>query len=83
MIEIALHRTPSRRVACFDVRQLGQGDISRGWRDKSADCRRAFVAVREGDLRSPTKSPAGAFAKMSGKSISPEPSLIPGISRPL
>lgn len=77
MIGIALHRTPSRRFACFDVRQLGQGDISRGWRDKSADCRRAFVVGREGITEPRTKSPAGAFAKTSGKSISPEPSLVP------
>ncbi|TKW77909.1 MAG: hypothetical protein DI543_13190 [Bradyrhizobium icense] len=39
MIEIGLHRTPSRRVACFDVRQSGQGDRSHGWQDKSRKVR--------------------------------------------
>ncbi len=48
MIEIALHRTPSRRVACFDVRQLGQGDRSHGLRDKSADVRRAGCGWESG-----------------------------------
>lgn len=76
MIEIAPDRTTSRRFACFDVRQLRRGDISRGWRDKSADCRRAFVVGREGVTEHRMKSPAGAFAKISGKSISPEPSLV-------
>ena len=48
MIEIARHRTPSRRVACFDVRQLGQGDRSHGLRDKSADVRRAGCGWESG-----------------------------------
>ena len=43
MIKIALHRTASQYVACFDVRQLGQGDISHGLQDKSPDFRRGHV----------------------------------------
>ena len=43
MSEIALRRSLSRSVACFDARQWGQGDISRGLRDKSADVCRAHV----------------------------------------
>ena len=61
MIEIALHRTPSRRVACFDVRQLGQGDRSHGLRDKSADVRRAHVVGWTEFLRRCTRRRAGAF----------------------
>ena len=43
MTEIALRRVPSQNVACFDAKQLGQGDISRRLRDKSADVCRAHV----------------------------------------
>ena len=39
MIEIALHRTLSRNIACSDVRQWGQGDISRGLQDKNRKVR--------------------------------------------
>jgi hypothetical protein len=44
MIEIALHRSLSRDIACSDVRQWERGDTSHGWRDKSADVRRADMA---------------------------------------
>ena len=77
MIEIVLHRSLSQDIASSDVRQEEQGDISLGWRDKSADCRRAFLVGREGVTEHRMKSPAGAFAQMSMKSISPEPSLVP------
>ena len=39
MSEIALRRSLSRSVACFDTRQWGQGDISRGLQDKSRKVR--------------------------------------------
>ena len=63
MIEIALHRSLSRNIACSDVRQWGQGDTSRGWRDKSADVRRADMAGGVGDVGPRMKSSAGAFSK--------------------
>ena len=63
MIEIALHRSLSRNIACSDVRQWGQGDISRGWRDKSADVRRADMAGGVGDVGPRMKSSAGAFSE--------------------
>ena len=43
MIQIVLHRILSLVIACSDVRHWEQGDTSHGWRDKSADCRRAHV----------------------------------------
>ena len=76
MIDIARHRTPSRRVACFDVRQLGQGDRSHGLQGKSADVRRADVAGGEGDLKHREKPSAGAFLEMSVKPIFRAPSPV-------
>jgi|LNFM01.1.fsa_nt_gb hypothetical protein len=75
MIQIVLHRILSLVIACSDGMQWERGDTSHGWRDKSADCRRADMAVGEGDLKRRTKSPASAFAKISEESIAPEPSL--------
>lgn len=43
MIQIALHRTLSWVIACSVVRQCERRDTSHGWRDKSADVRRAHV----------------------------------------
>jgi len=43
MIQIALHRTVSRNIACSDVREWVLGVICHGWRDKSADVCRAHV----------------------------------------
>ena len=77
-----LNRILSKLFAFLAVRDWEQGQTDRGRRDKSADCCRALVAVERG-FRPPTKSPAGAFAKVSEKTIAPEPSLMPGISRPL
>ena len=57
--------------------KLGLGTSDRGWRDKSADCRRAFLVGRVGVTEHRVKSPAGAFAKMSEKTVALEPSLIP------
>ena len=74
MIPIALHRSLSWVIACSDVRQCERGDTSHGWRDKSADVRRADVAGREGDLKHREKPSAGAFLEMSGKSIFRAPS---------
>ena len=74
MIEIAPNRSLSQDIASCGVRQEEQEVISRGWRDKSADRCRAFVVGGEGVTEHRIKSPAGAFAKMPGKSISPEPS---------
>ena len=51
MIQIVLHRSLSQDIASSDVRQEEQGDISLGRRDKSADCRRAFLVVESGGLR--------------------------------
>jgi hypothetical protein len=41
MIQIALHRGLSGNIACSDVMQAEQDQTSHGWRDKSADVRRA------------------------------------------
>jgi hypothetical protein len=60
MIEIALCRSLSWSVACFDARQWGQGDISHGRQDKSADVRRAHVVGWVTVLRSYDGLPAGA-----------------------
>ena len=76
MIEIALHRTLSRNIACFDVRQWGQGDTSRGLRDKSADVRRADMAGGVGDVGPRMKSSAGAFSKTLSKSTLLAPSPV-------
>lgn len=46
MSEMALRRSLSRSVACFDARQRGQRDISHGLRDKSADVCRAHMVGR-------------------------------------
>jgi len=78
-----LNRILSKLFAFLAVRDWEQGQTDRRRRDKSADCCRALVTVAEGDLRPPTKLPDGAFAKVSEKTIAPEPSLMPGISRPL
>ena len=61
MIQIALHRSLSRDIACSDGSQAQQGDTSRGWRDKSADVRRADMAGGVGDVGPRMKSSAGAF----------------------
>ena len=78
-----LNRILSKLFAFLALRHWEQGQTDRGRRDKSADCCRALVTVAEEDLRPPTKVPAGAFAKGPKKTIAPEPSLMPGISRPL
>jgi hypothetical protein len=78
-----LNRILSKLFAFLAVRDWEQRQTDRGRRDKSADCCRALVTVAEGDLRPPTKLPAGAFAKVSEKTIAPEPSLMLRISRPL
>jgi hypothetical protein len=74
MIETAFRRRLSEVLASPKVLQRAQGEIDRGWLDKSADCRRAFLVGREGVTEHRMKLPTGAFAKMSGKSISREPS---------
>jgi hypothetical protein len=78
-----LNRILSKPVAVWIGSGWDHRQTDRGRRDKSADCCRALVTVAEGDLRPPTKLPAGAFAKVSEKTIAPEPSRMPGISRPL
>ena len=51
MIEIALHRSLSWNAARSDVRQEEQGVTCHGWRDKSADFRRAHLVGWVGVLR--------------------------------
>jgi hypothetical protein len=80
MIEIALNRTLSRIIACSDVRQAEQRDISDGRQGKSADVRRADVAGGVGDVRHRAKSSAGAFSETSGESTFPAPSPVPSAS---
>ena len=60
MSEIALRRSLSRSVACFDTTQWGQGEISRGLRDKSADVCRAHVVGWAKVSRGHTKCVTGA-----------------------
>ena len=60
MTQSAFHRILSWIIACSDVRQWGQGDTSRGLRDKSADVRRAHVVGWTELSRRCTNCPAGA-----------------------
>jgi hypothetical protein len=76
MIEIALDRTSSRPVACLVKGRREQTDISRGWRDKSADVRRADMAGGEGEVGPPIKSRADVFFETPSKSIVPAPSAF-------
>ena len=57
---IKIHRSLSWIIAFFDVRQWEWGDTSHGWRDKSADCRRAHVVGRVDVLNAITNGHAGA-----------------------
>jgi hypothetical protein len=77
MTPIAFCRKSPRvpRVCWLGSWALGTSD--RGRRDKSADCRRAFLVGRVRVTEHRVKSPAGAFAKMLEKTVAPEPSLIP------
>ncbi len=68
MIPIALHRTLSWVIECSDVRQSERGDTSHGWRDKSADCRRAHVVGWIENTEHRLKSSTGAFPKTLSKS---------------
>ena len=60
MTQSAFHRILSWIIACSNVKQWGQGDTSRGLRDKSADVRRAHVVGWTELSRRCTSCPAGA-----------------------
>ena len=62
MIEIVLHRSLSRNLACSDVRECGLGDISHGRQGKSADVRRADVVGRAGGFEAPQQWPLLALS---------------------
>ena len=72
-----LNRILSKPVAVWIGSGWDHRQTDRGRRDKSADCRRAFLVGRVGVTEHRVKSPADAFARMSEKTIAPEPSLIP------
>jgi len=74
---VVFNRVLSGLFARGSVRRREHDHTSHGRRDKSADCRRAFLVGRVGVTEHRVKSPAGAFAKMSEKTVAPEPSLIP------
>jgi hypothetical protein len=63
MIEIALRRGFSEVVASPRVTTGEQGKIDRGWRDKSADVRRADCGWESWAFAAHTKSPAVAFPR--------------------
>jgi hypothetical protein len=60
MIQIVLYRSLSLVIACSDGMQWERGDTSHGWRDKSADVRRAHVVGWTELSRPCTRCPAGA-----------------------
>jgi hypothetical protein len=77
MIEIALRRGLSEVVASSRVTTREQGKTDRGWRDKSADARRADMAGGVGEVGPLTKSTADVFSETSSQSTFPAPSLFP------
>ena len=74
---------PVEDIASSGCEEEEQGEIDRGRRDKSADCCRAFVVWERGIYGASHEIACRRFCQMSEKTIAPEPSLIPGISRPL
>jgi hypothetical protein len=60
MIEIALRRVESKVLASPTVMGRAQGEVDRGWQDKSADVRRAHVVGWVEVSRGCTRSLAGA-----------------------
>jgi hypothetical protein len=57
---VALYRSLSGSIACFGTKRSKPEDTSHGWRDKSADVRRAHVVGWIGVSDLHTKLQAGA-----------------------
>jgi hypothetical protein len=67
MIQIGFDRRLSQIIARSDVKPWEQGDSSRGWQDKSTDCRRAGCGWESGFFKTSLQATCRRFSRKARK----------------